>query len=123
MPEDVDISDFRPQIEAALAYAGGTHTYDDIVDGVSRHALQLWPGIRSVMVTEIVVHPQGHSVNFFLAGGNMAELEAMTPVVLEWAKTRGCKLATLTGRQGWLRSFLTQQGWTKSPLVTLEKVL
>lgn len=119
----VDLEAHRGQIEAALGYAGGTHTFEDIRAAVEAGDLQYWPGVRSVIITEIIQYPQKRALNFFLAGGDLAELEAMYPLIEEWGKTRGCVVAVMTGRRGWERSFLTRkEGW-KPTLVVLEKEL
>lgn len=118
------IEDYRAGIEAALVYAGGTHTFDDIVAGVAAGDYQFWPGPSSVVITEIVEYPRLRALNFFLAGGgNLAELEAMTPHILEWGRTQGCTRALFTGRRGWTRTFLTRTGWVNSQLETLSKEL
>lgn len=104
---------YRPQIEAALAYARGTHTFDDIAAGVSEGTFQLWPGERSVIVTEVLATPRARILHFFLAGGDLQELEQMTPVVLAWGKAEGCTRAALIGRRGWTRTFL-KEGWEQT---------
>jgi hypothetical protein len=114
---------FRSQIEAALVFAGGTHTFEDVCALVASNKLQFWPGEQSAVVTEILQYPQLQALNFFLAGGNLTEIEAMTPIILQWGKAQGCTLATFTGRRGWSRTFLTRTGWKKSELEVLEKSL
>lgn len=118
-----EISHYRRQIEAALQYADGTHTFDDVARQVANGDLQFWPGPRSVIITELQEHPQRRTLNFFLAGGDLAELERMTPGILQWGKTQGCARAVMLGRKGWERSFLTRTGWTLPELVVLEKDL
>jgi hypothetical protein len=116
------IEQYRKQIEAALEYAGGTHAFDDIADGVASGRFQLWPGPHSVMITEILESPRKKAVNVFLAAGNLAELERMEPLVCEFARRRGCTSICMTGRRGWLRTFLPKHaGWKDTRLVVLEK--
>jgi hypothetical protein len=112
----------RREIEAALQYSGGTHSFDDVVALVHEGRLQYWPAPHSVIVTEIIQYPQYRALNFFLAGGQLPELEVMEPLILDWGRQQGCKVACLTGRKGWERTFLTRQGWRPS-LVVLEKQL
>lgn len=116
------IADYKPQIEAALQYSGHSHTFDDVVAMVKAGKAQFWGGPTSVIVTEIVLEPQQKVLHFFLAGGNLAELEAMTPMILQWGREKGCVRASLVGRKGWDRTFLKRQGWTNG-LVVLEKDL
>lgn len=117
------LEDFRPQIEAALRHAGGTHTFDDVRDQVQAGRLKFWAGPQSVVITEIIQYPRKRILNFFLAGGNMAELQAMYPHLIEWGRAQGCSGAVITGRRGWARSFLTRnEGWNET-LVVLEREL
>jgi len=118
------IEQYRKQIEAALEYAGGSHAFDDIAEGVASGRFQMWNGPQSVMITEVLESPREKAVNVFLAGGNLAELEAMEPLVCAFGRTRGCALIYMTGRRGWERSFLTSRaGWEDKRLVVLEKRL
>lgn len=121
-PEGFDIQTYRPYIEAALHYSGGTHTFDDVCDAVAAGTMQLWPGVASAIVTEILTTPRKRCLNVFLAGGNLAELEVMTPGVLAWGRERGCTSAVFTGRKGWERTFLTRDGWAQQ-LAVFEKDL
>lgn len=123
MSGELSPSRYRRQIEAALKYTHGSHTFDDVCELVAQGKLQFWPGPHSVIMTEILQFPRYRAVNFFLAGGVMEELMAMEPRVLDWAKTQGCTRAVLSGRKGWERSFLTRTGWEVQELVVLEKSL
>lgn len=121
---DLDIQNYRKHIEAALRYSGGTHTFEDIVAGVDAGDFQFWPGPDSVIITEIALYPRRKAIHFFLAGGHLPELEAMTPAILDWGREQGCNQATMCGRRGWDRTFLTRTGWNVvQELVVLEKSL
>jgi hypothetical protein len=114
----------RTEIIRALAYTGGSHTIDDVWDLINKGDLQLWCGPHSVIVSEIQKYPQYQCLHFFLAAGRLDELEAMYPVVLEWGKQEhGVTRASLAGRPGWARSFLTKKnGWTASHLVLTKEI-
>ena len=114
----------KDELLRALEYAGGTHTLDDVWEGVKSGAMQIWVGPHSVMVTEIQQFPQVRCCHFFLAAGVLAELEAMYPAVMEWAKAEmQCTRASLAGRPGWARSFLTKtNGWRASHLVLTKEI-
>jgi hypothetical protein len=119
----MDLERARPHIEAALSYAGGTHTYEDVVAMIHAGRLKFWPGPNSAVVTEIIEYPRRRTLHFFLAGGNLAELEVMLPGIIEWGRTtQGCDSASLTGRKGWERTFLKREGWTAN-LVVMTKAL
>lgn len=116
------IDKYRKQIEAALAYADDSHSFEDIKRDVEQGALQFWPGLSSVVITEIVVVPRYKALNLFLAGGNMNELHEMLPELENFAKHIGADRMTLNGRKGWVRSFLKFEGYTEKSVV-MEKRL
>jgi len=99
------------QIERALIYADGSHTLADIEAAVAKGDMQLWKGEESAIITEIKQTPQQRGILFFLAGGNLRELQAMAPPILEWAKRQGCTKAEFIGRFGWQRTWLAKDGW------------
>ena len=116
------IDRYRPQIEAALAFADDSHSFEDIKQSVVSGDLQFWPGLSSVVITEIVRYPRYTALNLFLAGGNMDELEAMLPEIEKFAKHVGADRLVLAGRKGWVRSFLKNEGYAEK-LVVMEKKL
>lgn len=101
----------RNWIEDALQYAGGTHDFKDIAAGVLSDRFQLWPNKNSVVVTEIVVYPKLKDLHYFLAGGNLDELQQMRPIIEKWGKSVGCTRVSLAGRRGWERTFLKDEGY------------
>ncbi len=109
-----DIWAYRTHIEAALAYAGQTHTFEDILEQVRQGSLQFWPAPASVVITEIIEHPRQRTLHFFLAGGNMQELEAMEAPLVEWGRAHGCTTVSMLARRGWERTFLKKTGWKPS---------
>lgn len=120
-----DLDDLRARrqyVEAALAYTGGTHTYQDVEDMVVQGRLQVWPAPHAAVITEILEHPQQKTLHVFLAAGSMSEIAVMEPIVLEWAREQGCTQASMLGRKGWGRTFLTKVGWQPS-LVLFTKLI
>lgn len=111
----------RPWIEAALAYSGATHTFADIVAGVTSGHMQLWSGPKGCAVTQIVVYPQKKTLHIFLAGGEMEQLLDMAESAEAWGRSQGCAAMTLSGRLGWQRA-LRGHGW-ETQLVQMEKEL
>ena len=101
----------RRWIDAALEYAGGTHTFNDIATGVLSGRFQLWPNKNAAVVTEIVVYPQLKDLHYFLAGGDIEELKQMRPIIEAWGKSVGCTRVSLAGRKGWAKTFLKDEGY------------
>ena len=113
MPKDTQVNELercRPWIEAALQYTGGTHEFEDIVDGIRSSRMQLWPSKRGCIVTEIVIYPRKKVLNLFLAGGELDQILDMNDDIKTWAKEHGCEAATMSGRLGWKQP-LEPQGW------------
>ena len=111
----------RPWIEAALEYSGGTHAWDDVVQGVLSGHMQLWPGEDFAFVTEITRYPRTKVCNMFLGGGNLDSILAMHEPVEAWARAQGCEYLTISGRLGWKRS-LQQHGWQPLHLVMAKEI-
>jgi hypothetical protein len=109
-----DLVHYRALIESALVHTGGTHTFEDVAALVASGDMRCWPAPHSIILTEIITYPRKRIGHVFLAAGNLAEIEAMTPVIIAWSKTQGCVGAQMWGRKGWERTFLTRTGWTPS---------
>lgn len=106
-------------LEAALEYSGGTHTYEDVINGVVAGRMQLWPAERGCAVTEIVIYPRKRVLHVFLAGGEMDQILDMINSAVEWGKGQGCTGMTVAGRPGWAR-VLGKYGY-KPVMTVLEK--
>ena len=119
----VEMGGHRAYIEDALQYSEQTHTFEDVQDAVRAGSMQFWPGYSSAVVTEIHVYPKAKCLHIFLAGGNLEEIEIMAPSILKWGYVMGCEAASIAGRRGWERSFLTKTGWQKLNLIYLTKRL
>lgn len=108
----------RELLAGALAYAGGTHTVNDVLDAVAKGSMQMWPGVDSVIITQINEWPRRKDLYFFLAAGDMDEVKRLYSVVLDWGRAQGCTYVTTVGRPGWARTFLTrEEGWTSTMLL------
>lgn len=100
----------REFIEPALVYSGGTHEWEDIVEGVHKAHMQLWANKDAAAITEIIQYPRKKVLNVFLAGGEMGQLIEMLESAKAWGNAQGCDTITMSGRRGWLR-VLGKQGW------------
>lgn len=109
----------RSWIEDALAYSGGTHTFEDVVAGITESRMQFWPAPRGCAVTEIVVYPKKRVLHVFLAGGEMDQILDMIDSAVEWSKAQGCTSMTIAGRHGW-RRVLAEHGY-RPVMTVLEK--
>jgi len=109
----------REWINDALEYSAGTHTFDDVLDGIRAGRMQLWPAERGCAVTEIVVYPQKKVLHVFLAAGEMDQLFDMIDEAAEWGRRQGCTSMSLAGRLGWQRA-MKPLGW-EAKMVVMER--
>lgn len=116
---------YRELLARALAHdPAPNYTIDDVEEAIVTGRMRLWPGEKSAVVTEIGEYPQGKVLHYFLAAGDLTELARMEAPIVAWAKAQGCVRATLVGRRGWARSFLTRDsGWRDTDMVLLEREL
>jgi hypothetical protein len=108
----VDFARCEGYLKAALEYDDGSYEIEDVLTAVAAGHMQFWPGNKSAVVTQVVEYPQRKNLHYFLAGGDIEELERMAPFIEKWAREQGCKAVTLAGRRGWERTFLKQQGYS-----------
>lgn len=107
------LTKFEQQINAALAYAEGTHTYDDIVGMVMSGRLIIISKVNSFLMLEITHYPQTKHLNVFLAGGDLQEILHTQDELEAIAMANGCSAIVMTGRKGWVKP-LEKQGWRYS---------
>lgn len=106
-----DLERLRPQIEAALVHARGTHTFDDIAHMVLTGRVRLWAKENSFCITEINEFPRKRIVHVFLAGGNMADMHEFFDPVAEAYKQQGCVGMSFAGRPGFVRALKQHPEW------------
>jgi len=130
LPEQVsrlvnDIVRCADWIKSALEYAEGTHTFSDVAVSLLDGERLLWPGERCCVVTEFADYPRKRIMNYFLAGGERGSGEELNKMLISlesFARSAGCDAVTLTGRPGWLKSFLRAEGYRRVS-VTMAKEL
>jgi hypothetical protein len=106
----IDLEEYRPQIEAALAHGGDTHLFEDVVQGVIEGRMQAWLNEDTIAITEVVLFPRKKTLHCFLAGGQLRRVIEMMPSAIAWGQAQGCTAFTIAGRKGWIR-VLSKYGW------------
>ena len=121
-----DLAEFdrlAPVIARALPYTGHAYTVDDVRDLVRTGRAFLWPGVRSAVVTQVVEYPRVKELYFFLAAGDLGEVERLYQIILAWGRAQGCTRAAFVGRAGWQRTFLTKkEGWSPQAVVYVKEL-
>jgi hypothetical protein len=112
-----------PGLENALARAGDTHTFGDVLQMALAGDVQLWIEDEAMLVTEVRVTPRRRTLHFWLGTGKKDAVVALSEAVSKWGRESAqCTHATLTGRRGWQR-VLASADWRPSDMVLLEKEL
>ncbi len=94
-----------------MEYSGGTHDFDDIVEGLGRGCTSVVAGTSGgVSSRKLWLYPKKSVLNVFLGGGELDQIMDMHKDVIEWAKTQGCAALTMSGRFGWKKP-LEAHGW------------
>lgn len=92
--------------DKALAYGGGTHTREDIAEGVKSGRYQYWGDDRCCLITELHEFPRRRKLHLFIAAGDLDRLLTVyLPQVKEFARENGCDGITSVSRRGFLRRF------------------
>ena len=118
--EDV-VGPYRELLEMALARAGGTHTYEDVLQAIRVGDMFFWPASKSCMVTEIVQYPRLRALHVFLAAGDLAEIKNMESSLISFAKSLKCSALSMSGRKGWTKA-LKELGWQESHITLVKKL-
>ena len=103
----------KPWIEAAVVHCRGTHTIEDIEDGIEAGTYQFFSMPNCAVICRIIEYPRKKCLNYFLVGGDLDEIkDKMEPHITAWAKSKGCSMVTLVGRDGWIRT-LSKLGFVR----------
>ena len=95
------------------------YSLKDIENGIASGQFQLWPGTKSIMITEVVRYPQKSIMNLLFCGGKMEELLDMLPEFERFATFVGCSRLYGGGRKGW-RRFLKKYGFEEEHMIRKE---
>lgn len=118
-----ELSRYAVGLQRALDLAGGTHSLEDVRLAVEAGEAQFWPiSDDSCLITEIKDYPRKRVLNYWLATGRLDELLDAWVGILPWARHMKCTMATITGRRGWEKTALTNEGWAPSLTVYLKEI-
>ena len=103
----------------ALEYEQGLYTLDDVLQALKAGTLQFWPAENSALVTDLVQHPQGLQLEYWLAGGDLKELRQLASLVESWAMQKGAICAKITGRR-WARAL--EGDWKEVATISVKRL-
>lgn len=102
---------WRNNIEAAMAGADWSHTFDDVTYMVLTGQLEFHEFDNCYCLTQQTVFPQFKLYHFMLAGGDLNEIVSLTEHFKEKARALDCKFLSFSGRKGF-EPVLKKHGWT-----------
>lgn len=96
----------------ALEMARDGDTLADLELALASDFAALWVGERCALVTTLHEAEIGRELHVWLGTGDLAEMITLEPGISAWARSKGCKFATIRGRKGWDRVF-SKHGFTR----------
>lgn len=105
-----EVMRWRDGIEAALSYAEGSHTFDDVVRKILTNEAHFFSYDDCFLIMQLVHYPQYKNYHCFLAGGNQAALDNARDQMIANAKALQCRYLSISGRHGWVKR-LVSRNW------------
>lgn len=115
------VGPYRELLDMALERAGGTHTYEDVLELISIGEMFFWPASKSCMVTEIVQYPRKRALHVFLAAGDLEEIKNMECSLIAFAKSLKCSALSMSGRKGWTKA-LRDMNWEEAHTTLVKQI-
>ncbi len=92
---------YKHHILAAAARSDGEFAWGDIVERLQDASWQLWITEKSCCITKIREQAQFEECVLLYAGGEIEDIRACLPGIMEWARVLGCEKLRIEGRKGW----------------------
>lgn len=112
---------YQNLINEALAYDGGTHSFDDVAADIFAGRLELHTFDDCIIIGTVVNNPRRRTYEVHVACGDLASVKAQDGFLRRHARALGCDQLTLIGRRGWTRA-LAELGWRET-MVIMERDL
>ena len=94
----------REDMLKAIERTDGTHTEDDVLEGIITGKFQFWREGNSAAITEFVQFPRMKTLNIFLGGGRLEDIPPIKEKIYKFAVANGCaRITALFAREGWER--------------------
>lgn len=93
-----------PELFDKALIFGGTHSREDIVEGLKSGRYQYFGGDTVAAVTEIIDFPQSRKLHILFAAGDYRQMiKQFLPILKNYAAEHGCESITTNGRKGFVR--------------------
>lgn len=108
----------KQKLNKALAVAGDTYTFEDILHEINEGHMQSFVEGESWVVTQIVDFPRKRYLEIVFAVGNLDELRVIYPLLEQFAGEIQADGLRAFGRPGWMRQFeIDKHGWVETTRV------
>jgi hypothetical protein len=109
------------RVKKALAKAGETHTWEDVVELLKAgHAQAFW-NEHGIWITEIMQSPRKRWLHVWIVAGALPHVMDLQPAVIAFAKEKGAERITATARFGW-KHVAEAHGWHRKAMVITHEV-
>jgi hypothetical protein len=98
------------RFERTLAYAGPTHTVENVRERIKLGLAQWWDNEDGCIVSEIIDLPLVKMLHLWLISGELKSCLALESRIEAFARDIGCNMMTANGRRGWGR-VASPTGW------------
>lgn len=92
---------------------------DDIYLHCCEYKKLLFDNNEAFVIVTVIEHPKDTYLHISLAGGSIAGLDKLDPVIADFGRKIGATKATFIGRKG-LARVMAKRGW-KAPFIYMEK--
>ena len=107
-----------PWLEPAVKAYADTSSKDDVWTRISDGRADLWTTQNAAVVTTIEVMMNGKkSLNGWLAGGDLADIQQLEPMLADWGRHQGCEFFTLVCRPGFERKL---SGFSRKAVILIK---
>lgn len=101
----MDADKARALLQRAVDKAYEPYTVTEVAQEIADGRAQFVMGDDSIMVLSLHQHHDEKYVHVWLAAGDLEEIRGPLKKKAEnWARSQGCKYATIEGRPGWVRA-------------------
>lgn len=112
---------YAPFVEQALNRSEGDWTAEEVRLEVAHNRAQLWPGEKSVAVSQVYMDKDRLGMRVWLASGDMSELMEMLEAGEKWAKAKNLDFVSVDGRRGWSR-VLRKKGYKENDGLLVKEI-
>ncbi|QGH73561.1 MAG: putative acetyltransferase [Siphoviridae sp. ct7UA22] len=114
-------TEVRAAIEAALFYANGEVTTDDVMNGLADGTYTLFEFPSGWVIVTVIQYERTKALRIAIANGDLSEQPEVLSALEQCAELNSCDYLEIYGRRGWARQ-LKPFGYTEQYVVVTKPV-